>query len=43
MARGELLDWCRRQGLAAEPFEDFDDVMRIAHGLDPGFGGAGEA
>lgn len=26
LARGDLLDWCRAEGVAAEPFRDFGDV-----------------
>jgi len=36
LARGELLDWCRREGVAARPFESFADLGRAARGaLDP--------
>jgi 2-hydroxy-3-keto-5-methylthiopentenyl-1-phosphate phosphatase len=30
IARGDLLAWCGREGIAAVPFEDFVDVARIA-------------
>jgi 2-hydroxy-3-keto-5-methylthiopentenyl-1-phosphate phosphatase len=30
VARGELLEWCRAQGIAAEPFADFADVEALA-------------
>jgi 2-hydroxy-3-keto-5-methylthiopentenyl-1-phosphate phosphatase len=30
LARGDLLDWCRTQGIAADPFESFADVARWA-------------
>jgi len=30
LARGDLLAWCRSEGIAAEPFEDFADVVAIA-------------
>ena len=28
LARGDLLEWCRREGIAATPFESFADVAR---------------
>jgi 2,3-diketo-5-methylthio-1-phosphopentane phosphatase len=34
IARGELLAFCRQEGIEALPFEDFADVARIAHDLD---------
>jgi len=46
LACGELLDWCRAQGIAATPFENFTDLARHAeHPLPPGGapGGAGSA
>jgi 2-hydroxy-3-keto-5-methylthiopentenyl-1-phosphate phosphatase len=30
IARGDLLDWCAREGIAARPFNDFADVAAIA-------------
>jgi len=30
LARGDLLAWCRREGLAAGPFRDFADVAAFA-------------
>ena len=30
IARGDLLDWCAREGLAARPFRDFADVAALA-------------
>lgn len=30
IARGGLLTWCRSEGIAAEPFEDFTDVLALA-------------
>jgi HAD superfamily phosphoserine phosphatase-like hydrolase len=30
VARGDLLEWCRREGIAATPFETFADVAAIA-------------
>lgn len=30
LARRDLLAWCRREGLAVTPFEDFADVARVA-------------
>jgi 2-hydroxy-3-keto-5-methylthiopentenyl-1-phosphate phosphatase len=30
IARGDLLDWCGREGIAARPFRDFADVAAIA-------------
>jgi HAD superfamily phosphoserine phosphatase-like hydrolase len=30
IARGDLLDWCAREGLAAHPFRDFADVADLA-------------
>lgn len=38
LASGALLEWCRRVGLAAEPFEDFRDIAEAAraeHGESP--------
>lgn len=40
MARGELLEWCRREGIPAEPFADFGDVARLARRFDPALGRA---
>jgi 2,3-diketo-5-methylthio-1-phosphopentane phosphatase len=36
LARGELLAWCREEGIAAHPFESFVEVADIARGLDHG-------
>ena len=33
MARDELLMWCRSEGIAATPFQSFDDVDRFARRL----------
>jgi 2-hydroxy-3-keto-5-methylthiopentenyl-1-phosphate phosphatase len=33
VARGELLEWCRAEGIAAEPFESFADVAAWTRGL----------
>jgi 2-hydroxy-3-keto-5-methylthiopentenyl-1-phosphate phosphatase len=30
IARGDLLEWCGREGIAARPFHDFADVAQIA-------------
>ena len=30
IARGDLLEWCAREGLAARPFRDFADVAALA-------------
>ncbi|MFI5370193.1 MAG: HAD-IB family phosphatase [Candidatus Eisenbacteria bacterium] len=30
LARGALLAWCRREGIAARPFQDFRDVAALA-------------
>ena len=35
VARGVLLDWCRAEGIAAEPFSNFADVAAWARGLAP--------
>ncbi len=35
LARGDLLAWCRAEGLPAEPFRDFADVAALAR-ADPG-------
>jgi 2-hydroxy-3-keto-5-methylthiopentenyl-1-phosphate phosphatase len=32
IARGDLLAWCREQGIAASPFADFAEVARLACG-----------
>jgi 2-hydroxy-3-keto-5-methylthiopentenyl-1-phosphate phosphatase len=37
LARGALFDWCRREGIAARPFQSFADVAgyerdRVANG-----------
>ena len=32
IARGDLLDWCAREGLAAHAFSDFADVAALARG-----------
>jgi HAD superfamily phosphoserine phosphatase-like hydrolase len=42
VARSDLLDWCRREGIPAEPFEDFGDVARYASRLDPALAMDGE-
>jgi len=36
IARGELLAWCRQEGIAAHAFEGFAEVADIARGLAPG-------
>ena len=41
VARGDLLEWCRREGVPAEPFEDFADVARFARRMDPALAVAG--
>jgi 2-hydroxy-3-keto-5-methylthiopentenyl-1-phosphate phosphatase len=33
VARGELLEWCRREGVPAEPFADFTQVAARARAL----------
>jgi HAD superfamily phosphoserine phosphatase-like hydrolase len=33
MARGQLLAWCRREGIEASAFESFSDVSRLSLGL----------
>lgn len=45
LARDELLAWCRAEGLAATPFQDFRDVTRWAAQRDPAWDAAvpGEA
>lgn len=40
LARGDLLAWCRAEGLAATPFSDFRDVARWAAERDPALGAA---
>jgi 2-hydroxy-3-keto-5-methylthiopentenyl-1-phosphate phosphatase len=35
-ARGELLEWCRREGLAARPAENFAEVAGLARRLSSG-------
>jgi HAD superfamily phosphoserine phosphatase-like hydrolase len=34
LARRDLLAWCRREGIAHTPFEDFGDVAEFARGRD---------
>jgi 2,3-diketo-5-methylthio-1-phosphopentane phosphatase len=36
LARGMLLEWCRDEGLAADPFADFTDVAEWTRRLDAG-------
>ena len=38
LAKGELLEWCREQGMDCEPFDNFADVMRIVRGLEARLG-----
>jgi 2-hydroxy-3-keto-5-methylthiopentenyl-1-phosphate phosphatase len=39
IARGELLAWCRREGLAAREFRDFADVAALARAAADGAAG----
>jgi 2-hydroxy-3-keto-5-methylthiopentenyl-1-phosphate phosphatase len=39
LARGELLAWCRREGLPARGFRDFADVAAFARAAAGGAGG----
>jgi 2-hydroxy-3-keto-5-methylthiopentenyl-1-phosphate phosphatase len=39
IARGDLLAWCRREGLAAREFRDFADVAALARAAAGGAGG----
>jgi len=41
VARGELLEWCRRERVPAEPFADFRDVARYARRLEAGLAAGG--
>jgi HAD superfamily phosphoserine phosphatase-like hydrolase len=38
LARGGLLEWCRLEGIPAEPFRDFADVAAIARSWSNGAG-----
>ncbi len=35
IARGDLMEWCRAEGIAAAPFGDFADVAEIVREIDP--------
>jgi hypothetical protein len=42
LARRDLLAWCREEGIAVTPFDDFADVRQwAANGHDAGVGGRG--